>query len=541
VFETGVVVAEARGGGPASLVGAHSTGPDERALVLDALEHASGAVRDVLDRAQDARRWDGTTRARALRLLDRLAALVTAARAPLLVAQHDAAGEVCGERSFVDTRARLAGTSRAAVTRELDAARALRTLPEVAQAVGEHTVPVAHVDVLGRALATVPAAAPVLARPETQRALVELARQTGAREFARSVDALVAEHAPDAVADAREAARRARFLTLTHAGDGTYLRGRLDPLAGQALARALDATGHRADEDRTGDQARADALTALAQHALTAGMPATARPAPRDAGRPSDTAERSEHETCGHEAVPWQAVVPNDDERLPDGAASAPSAHVSLLVPAETWVAVRSAARRRRERAAVPLVTHDDGRRGAAPDVPERRPASARAAPAASPPPAVSDDGVVLTPTELAAALCDCAMTRVVMDAAGLPLDVGRSRRMFTPAQRLAVVARDRQCAWNGCSTPARYGQVHHVRWWHRDGGPSDLENAVLLCGFHHHEVHRLDLDVRRLPLSRGDGEGQAPPGGPLTGDLPVRYEFVDRAARVVNGPRHPG
>ncbi|UJP41821.1 DUF222 domain-containing protein [Cellulomonas palmilytica] len=534
--------------------------PHESAVA--ALDRATQALRAVVPQAADAMAWDAAARARAIRVLDGLAALVTAVRAPLLVAQHTAASEVSGERAFVDTRARLSGTSRAVVTRELGAAHAMAVLPQVGLAVAEHVVPVGHLDVLGRTLAASgPRAGEVLARPETQRELVELARQTDAREFARSVEALVGRHEPEALEDARESARRARFLTLSHGADGTFLRGRLDPLSGQVLARALEATGHREDDDRTGDQARADALTALAQHALTGGLRPSATASgltagsPR-AGRPHGSSDDPSHgasvggssvggSSVGGSSVGGSSVggfgataardesrVRHDEASLPDGAVSAPAAHVSLLVPAETWLEVREHTRRGRTTARPPGV----GAR-AAPGTPPPAPVAT--------PPAVSDDGVVLTRTELAAALCDCAMARVVMNAQGLPLDVGWSRRMFTPAQRLAVVARDRLCAWNGCSTPARYSQVHHIRWWHRDGGPSDLENSVLLCGFHHHEVHRLDLDVRRLaPVDvAGSGRDADDRDGPRVGlDIPARYEFLDRSAHVVNGPeRDPG
>ncbi|WP_268535008.1 DUF222 domain-containing protein [Cellulomonas sp. CW35] len=528
MFEADVVT-----GGAARAPGAPGS---QSALAL--LERAHGSLRSLAGSSEPGT-WDAATRARAIRVLDGLAAVVTAVRAPLLVAQHAAAAEVANERGFVDTRARQSGASRAAVARELGAAHAMAALPHVGRAVAEHVVPVGHLDVLGRTLTTVgPRAVDVLARPETQRELVELARQTDAREFARSVGALVAQHEPDVVSDAREAARRARFLTLTHGADGTYLRGRLDPLSGHALARALDATGHRADDDRTGEQARADALTALAHHALTGGQ-RTHPPSATGASAP---------------AGPPDVALHADDGQLPDGAARAPAAHVSLLVPAEAWLEVRERARSSR--------SAGDGlpaARGAPPGDAAPRDApppdssevtsqvtsqvssqvTSRAVPRVRP--AVSDDGVVLTRTELAAALCDCAMARVVMSASGLPLDVGRSRRMFTPAQRLAVVARDRLCAWNGCSTPARYSQVHHIRWWHRDGGPSDLENSVLLCGFHHHEVHRLDLDVRRLspvdpPRPGRDADDQDT--GPTSGiDVPARYEFLGRSGRVVNGP----
>lgn len=92
------------------------------------------------------------------------------------------------------------------------------------------------------------------------------------------------------------------------------------------------------------------------------------------------------------------------------------------------------------------------------------------------------------------------------------------------------MVARDRQCAWNGCSVAARYCEVHHVRWWHRDRGPSDVSNGVLLCSFHHHEVHRLDLDVERVLGARETG--------PTPGAVArMRYAFHTRDGRVYNAP----
>ncbi|WP_236122912.1 HNH endonuclease signature motif containing protein [Cellulomonas palmilytica] len=532
--------------------------------VLDELTDVAERLRAVVERARGASGWGGATSARVVRALDQVASLVTAARGPVLLAQHTAAARAGGERAFVDTRARLSGTTRFAAAREVAAAHAMDRMPLVGAAVAEHAVPSGHLDVLGQALAGASdQVARVLSDERTQEQLVELAQQTDARQFSRQVAALVAEHDPDRAEGAREDARRARHLTLSHGPRGTSLKGFLDPLAGQVLARALDATGHREDEDRTRDQARADALTALAQHTLTGGLRA---PRPAHAGvEVGDGTRRSGSEGIvdGTRRTGGDAVVDgrhgHDGEAAPDGAVSAPAAHVSLLVPAETWVAVREAqARRRGGRAEdaghhVPPVVTDDGTEGAGHRVP----------------PAVSDDGTVLTRTELAAALCDCAMTRVVMDAQGLPLDVGRARRMFTPAQRLAVVARDRQCAWNGCSVAARYCHVHHIRWWHRDRGRSDLDNAVLLCSHHHHLVHALDLDVERVvpPPRAKDGampagtspgrpgeRGRAtqddvgPPhggGGGGTGEdglsgataLGARYVFRGRTGRVHNGP----
>jgi hypothetical protein len=66
----------------------------------------------------------------------------------------------------------------------------------------------------------------------------------------------------------------------------------------------------------------------------------------------------------------------------------------------------------------------------------------------------------------------------------------GRSLRLFSPAQRAVLIARDGGCAWPGCQRPPSHTQAHHIRWWKRDAGPTDLENGIMLCSHHHHRVH---------------------------------------------------
>ena len=82
--------------------------------------------------------------------------------------------------------------------------------------------------------------------------------------------------------------------------------------------------------------------------------------------------------------------------------------------------------------------------------------------------------------SELARALCTADISRIVMSAEGIPLDVGRTKRLFTPAMRRAAVARDQQCIWNGCTTPASRCEMHHLRWWTKHHGPTSLTNAAL-------------------------------------------------------------
>jgi len=485
--------------------------------VLMELEDVRERFVGLARRAADADRWTGAQRAIVLGTLDRLAALVPAVRAPVLAAHQAAAAAAGAERELADTRARQTGSSRWQVATQVRTAETLTRLPDVRTAMAEGRVREGHADVLARTLAEAPAqVAQALSTAEGQAAVVDLAQGVDSREFGRGLAAWVAAQDPAHHEDRREAHRRTRFLTLTHAAEGTFLRGRLDPLAGARLQRALDATGHRPDEDRTPEQARADALTALAggsvRHGVGGGDAAAA-----SGGDAMQTA------SCGEDDMPVEggdadgAAGPRGVGAPGVGGAGS-GAHVSLLVPAETWALVRSQQAQRRA-----VGPRAQGRRSEG--VPLMPPTV---------PSAVTDAGVPLSATELAAALCDCAMARVVMDAAGLPLDVGRTRRAFTPAQRYAVIARDRVCAWNGCSVPPAYGQLHHIAWWHRDGGATDLDNALLLCGFHHHEVHRLDLDVERVE--------RAEPGvlstlGSPTGGEGRRYVFRGRGGRAYNAP----
>ncbi|WP_061965047.1 HNH endonuclease [Demequina aurantiaca] len=68
-------------------------------------------------------------------------------------------------------------------------------------------------------------------------------------------------------------------------------------------------------------------------------------------------------------------------------------------------------------------------------------------------------------------------------------LDLGREQRSFSVGQRRALFERDGGCAF--CGAPPSFTEAHHIRWWERDDGPTDLENGVLLCVRCHHLIHR--------------------------------------------------
>ncbi len=106
------------------------------------------------------------------------------------------------------------------------------------------------------------------------------------------------------------------------------------------------------------------------------------------------------------------------------------------------------------------------------------------------------DTGAPIPAAAVRRILCDAGVLPVVLDAAGVPLDVGRLRRVFSRELRRAVQVRDVGCAFPGCTREAAWCQVHHLLHW-VDGGTTSLANAVLLCGHHHRVIHRNQWTVR--------------------------------------------
>ena len=94
---------------------------------------------------------------------------------------------------------------------------------------------------------------------------------------------------------------------------------------------------------------------------------------------------------------------------------------------------------------------------------------------------------------------CTAKILPAVLDGTGIPVDLGRAKRLFTPAQRKALLIRDRTCRAEGCDVPGTWCDAHHLDPWHH-GGPTDLDNGVLLCSHHHHRIHETGYRTDRLP-----------------------------------------
>jgi hypothetical protein len=303
---------------------------------------------------------------------------------------------------------------------------------------------------------------------QAQELLIEYAPVLSARDFHRLVHEL--RHAIDPNADDRlaqdEAAqqRQRTFVMATEASGMTFVQGLLTKECGAALKAALDAwSAPQPAEDGTLDprfpgQRRHDALHRLAETTL------------------------ARHDVPTSHGSPVRIIV---------------------RVTAETLDA------------AVSDLAEQSAEGTTRPATPAGRTAVART----PGPPAELDDGTPISRHTLARMLCDAELVPVLVDSRGTPLDVGRTLRDYTARQRIALAERDRGCTWPGCTAPASWCDAHHLISWDH-GGPTNLDNAGLLCGHHHRYVHATGatgrvIDGRVVWDDTSGPPGKAPPDAP--------------------------
>ena len=107
--------------------------------------------------------------------------------------------------------------------------------------------------------------------------------------------------------------------------------------------------------------------------------------------------------------------------------------------------------------------------------------------------------GSPITAAEARRLACTAGILPAVLDGRSEVLDLGRKERLFTAAQRRALLLRSATCEAEGCDIPGSWAEAHHWISWTR-GGATDLDNAALLCSHHHHRAHDATYLHERLP-----------------------------------------
>ncbi len=380
-----------------------------------------------------------------------------------------------GDKSFDAWRVRTSGAAPRSAAVQVRQAEHLAADPEVAAAVTDGSIGLEQAEVIAKLAATGSPAQRAALAAGGREELMEAARTQDAGTLAITAARWAATVDPVKHDADHEAQRRKRYLSVLTSPTGTAVRGLLDNMAGHRLRLALEA--------------------------------ATTRPAADDDRDPGQRAA---------DALDTIAIGVLSSPDTKPGAHVPP--HVSLIMDVETIVSSR--ALRDRQRAA-----RTEGR-ALEPQV------------GGGYPPVTLEDGTPVPISEAAVALCDCAVTRVGIDADGVPMDLGRTQRLFTGEIRRAILARDRECAWPTCHMPARWTQIHHLKWWGRDNGSTSVDDGAPFCNYHHHEVHSRDLHITRITDRTDDG----PPGKrrrrrPIGDIALVHYELRDPTGQLVGEP----
>ena len=94
--------------------------------------------------------------------------------------------------------------------------------------------------------------------------------------------------------------------------------------------------------------------------------------------------------------------------------------------------------------------------------------------------------------------LCNSGVIGVQFDDDGQCMNVGRTKRLFTERQRIALAARDGGCMFGDCDRPPSWSEAHHIDHWHEDGGKTDVADGILLCRRHHLLLHNNGWKIYR-------------------------------------------
>ena len=372
----------------------------------------------------------------------------------------DDAGPRSRPRSVPGWLADVQRSTPGATASQLRTARLLRHLPLVAAAVLDGRLTPAQAAVLTRLVGRIDEAALLEAQP----AMVEVAAAMDPTQLGLWVAHQLATHCEPAFDDEQDRARDRR-LTSRREADGSLRGSFLLPAEdSEALLTALEPLARRAGDDdrRTAGQRRADALTDLAEQVLRHGD-------------------------------------------LPEAGGARPQ--LSYVLPAD-WAAARQAEAACRacgprcaDHAAPTFV---DTVAAAVPGAGGVRAEQACATAAWTGP---------QTRSRIEALLCTARITRVLLTPLGQVRGFEPLRDSVTPAQRRALAVRDVTCVARGCTRPPAMCDAHHLRS-RADGGPTTLDNLVLLCRRHHVLWHlgRLRLHQLHVPWLPEHASGADPP-----------------------------
>ena len=427
--------------------------------------------------------------------------------AQVSVLQADAAVVVSARErhgdSGVGVLARSAGLSRREAAGQVQTAQSLQSMPAVRDAVEAGQISVANAKTLARASGKTSAD-----QVDGDGELLEKAAEMSPEQFAREAGRWAVKRQDDGGEGEYRRQRACRRLSIWDGDDGmVHLRGELDPVTGAKVRKRFLLEAERlrrldlhspGGEKRSLNQRMADALDTLTEHGSIYSKAGSATPSGHDrrgtGAATNDSRGVSESDRGSNED---RGGVSQNGK---GGDASQANGEVS---PAEN--------------ARLSLTSGGDDSSGTIGGDDSRRKIGGGKCGCVGRPSAditivqhLSADGTnafaeiagggVIPPSVLEEYFCNARITGVVFSHEGLPLWHSHAKRLATKAQMSALRALYGACA--GCGADMWVCQAHHIRPVSQ-GGPTNIDNMMLLCWACHQKVHhhgwRVVLDGRGL------------------------------------------
>jgi hypothetical protein len=93
---------------------------------------------------------------------------------------------------------------------------------------------------------------------------------------------------------------------------------------------------------------------------------------------------------------------------------------------------------------------------------------------------------------------CEAGIIPAVLGGTSEVLDLGRSRRFHSKAQRIKATIEQRGCTREGCDAPPAFTQMHHPTPWSQGGETN--RDAWMLCPPDHRAAHSNRYTYEKLP-----------------------------------------
>ena len=112
------------------------------------------------------------------------------------------------------------------------------------------------------------------------------------------------------------------------------------------------------------------------------------------------------------------------------------------------------------------------------------------------------NDGTPVPASVARAMACEAGIIPLVLGGDSIPLDLGRTRRLASPGQRVALGALWSTCSFADCATPYAWTELHHVHPFNADGGHgrTNIDELTPVCGHCHDLAHHPDWHFDKLP-----------------------------------------